>query len=307
MAPSGEKRSQSADDWLIEPANRPPEEEESGGSSEDFVIDEDKHDESESESRSVQPDAAQWLVEGLPDSNGRKSATTDVPAAQPARGDSQELGQAKQELEQIKATLEAERAKNVELHAALRGRDANLDKTLQEREAEFAQALRERDEALRQREAELEEQLSQGYAKREADLDRQFDQRQLELEKQLAVLEDRLNAREAELRDRATRREAKLMSRIEELQSQLADAKLGMDETPTPKRPRRGGSGKNGTLDLNYASFEELRDLGLSVTQCARVIAYRDTRGGFDSVDELDEIPGLPKDTRVALRSRLSL
>jgi DNA uptake protein ComE-like DNA-binding protein len=320
VAASEKNRTHSVDDWLIEPANRPAEDAESETEREELVLDEDRLEEPETDGRSIEPDAAQWLVEPEPGTNGRTPAKTDAPAiaedpvpeppapapvesrataAPPRRDDSKEL-------QRLNDTLEAERAKIAELEETLAQREAELEQTLREREAEFAQALRERDEALKEREAELSERLSQGYEKREADLNREFDRRQIELEKQLAVLEDRLDAREAELRDRATQREAKLMARIEELQSQLADAKLGMSETPAPKRSRRGSS-RNGQLYLNDASFEQLRELGLSVTQTARVIAYRDTRGGFDSLDELDEIPGLPKETRVALASRLRL
>jgi DNA uptake protein ComE-like DNA-binding protein len=216
-------------------------------------------------------------------------------------------GLADSKLNEAEAALREQRIRIAELEEALEQREAELERTLREREAEFAQALRERDEALKEREAELEERLSVGYEKREADLNAGFDRRQAELEKQLAVLEDRLNSREAELRERASQREFKLENRIEELQSQLADAKLGMPTTPTPKRSRSRGTKKGGADTLNGVTFEELRDLGLSVTQSARVIAYRDTRGGFDSMEELDEIPGLPKETRVALRSRLRL
>jgi DNA uptake protein ComE-like DNA-binding protein len=221
-------------------------------------------------------------------------------------------------IEELEALLERSETDRAELRAALERRQqefeqalerlaGELDETLEGREAEYSQALRERDEALKEREAELEEQLNQIHEKREAGLNRQFERRSVELEKQLAVLEDRLDAREAELRDRAIQREAKLMNRIEDLQAELADAKLGMSEAPSAKRSRRGGPWKNGELDLNEASFEDLRELGLSVTQSARVIAYRDTRGGFDSLEELDEIPGLPRDARQALMSRLRL
>jgi DNA uptake protein ComE-like DNA-binding protein len=281
----GDKTAQAADDWLLEPAEP----------TESKDRDPESIDDSE---------AAQWLIPGS-DSNGQ-TATRTRPAAKPV----QKLKRAKPKradakLKEAETALAEQRATIAELEDTLKRREAELDETLKTQEAEFALALRERDEALKERQTALEEELSQGYEKREADLNRQFDRRQVELEKQLAVLEDRLDAREAELRERATQREAKLMGRIEVLQSQLADAKLGMSETPEPKR--RGGSKKNGQLDLNIASFEELRDLGLSVTQSARVIAYRDTRGGFDSLEELDEIPGLPKDTRGVLRNRLRL
>jgi hypothetical protein len=37
------------------------------------------------------------------------------------------------------------------------------------------------------------------------------------------------------------------------------------------------------------------------------MIAYRDVRKGFESLDEINEIPGLPKETRAELRNRLTL
>ena len=64
---------------------------------------------------------------------------------------------------------------------------------------------------------------------------------------------------------------------------------------------------RNGKLDLNEASFEELRELGLSVTQSARLIAYRDVRGGYESLDEIDDVPGLSEKTRDELKDRLKL
>jgi competence protein ComEA len=53
-------------------------------------------------------------------------------------------------------------------------------------------------------------------------------------------------------------------------------------------------SGGGSRVNLNEASFDQLRGLGLSVTHATRVIAYRERRGGFESVDDLDTVPGLP-------------
>ena len=50
-----------------------------------------------------------------------------------------------------------------------------------------------------------------------------------------------------------------------------------------------------------------LRELGLSVTQSARLIAYRDVRGGYESLDEIDDVPGLSEKTRDELKDRLKL
>ncbi|HEY6771302.1 MAG TPA: helix-hairpin-helix domain-containing protein [Solirubrobacterales bacterium] len=193
-----------------------------------------------------------------------------------------------------------------ELRAQADQAEETLARTVKEQEAEFAAALRERDEALRERETELKQQLSDLYEKRKAELRKDFDDRQAGLEDQLAALEMRLDVREDELREQAGRREAKLEDRIRELQEQLADAKLGTHEATGSKKQRRRGGSKNGAPDVNEVSFEQLRELGLSVTQSARVVAYRETRGGFDSLEELDEIPGLPKDARGTLKGLLS-
>jgi DNA uptake protein ComE-like DNA-binding protein len=59
-----------------------------------------------------------------------------------------------------------------------------------------------------------------------------------------------------------------------------------------------------GPISLNSASFEEPRDAGLSVTQTGRVLAHRERTGGFRSVDELDSIPGFPRDFLDSVRDR---
>jgi hypothetical protein len=57
-------------------------------------------------------------------------------------------------------------------------------------------------------------------------------------------------------------------------------------------------------IDLNMASFEDLRGIGLSVTQSARVVAYRDVRGEIGSVDELSDLPWLTSDALDLIRER---
>jgi DNA uptake protein ComE-like DNA-binding protein len=44
----------------------------------------------------------------------------------------------------------------------------------------------------------------------------------------------------------------------------------------------------------------------MSVTQATRVIAYRDRQDGFDSIDDLDTVPGFPKAFLAELKQRLS-
>jgi len=58
------------------------------------------------------------------------------------------------------------------------------------------------------------------------------------------------------------------------------------------------------SVDLNEAGFEDLRRVGLSATQAARVLTHRDAVGGFDSFESLREVPGLPDGLVERLRSR---
>jgi DNA uptake protein ComE-like DNA-binding protein len=112
----------------------------------------------------------------------------------------------------------------------------------------------------------------------------------------IAELETRLEEREAEFKQTLEQREAEyaeaLRERSEALREQTLDAQ---------------GVQERGKLDVNDATFEQFRDLGLSVTQSARLIAHRDARGGFDSLDELDEVPGIPAALKRTLRDQLEL
>ena len=73
---------------------------------------------------------------------------------------------------------------------------------------------------------------------------------------------------------------------------------------PAPSEPAAPTS--TGPINLNTASFEELREAGLSVTQTGRVLAHRERGGGFSSVDELDEIPGFPRDFLDQVKPKLT-
>jgi hypothetical protein len=55
---------------------------------------------------------------------------------------------------------------------------------------------------------------------------------------------------------------------------------------------------------LSSASFEDLRGLGLSITQARRMLKLRD-RGALQSPAGLDAVPGLPHKQRALLKLRL--
>jgi hypothetical protein len=68
------------------------------------------------------------------------------------------------------------------------------------------------------------------------------------------------------------------------------------EELPEPEERR---------LDINAVRFEDLRGLGLSVSQSARVIATRDVRSGFKSLKELDDLDDLPNEVVSRLKQRV--
>jgi hypothetical protein len=75
-------------------------------------------------------------------------------------------------------------------------------------------------------------------------------------------------------------------------------------EEPAPKQPVAEAGTPEGALRLSTASFDELRELGMSVTQAKRVIRQRE-EGGFQTVDELERVPGFPKAFLAEVRDRL--
>ena len=59
-----------------------------------------------------------------------------------------------------------------------------------------------------------------------------------------------------------------------------------------------------GAIDLNTVTFEQLRGENLSVTQATRLLAHRERLGGFQTVDDLDQVAGFPQDVLEDLKRR---
>lgn len=80
-----------------------------------------------------------------------------------------------------------------------------------------------------------------------------------------------------------------------------------------PARPRPGGqggsvaaAGESGPVSLSSATAADLEALdGVGPALAARIIAWRDSRGGFSSVDQLDDVPGIGPARMEALKPRL--
>jgi DNA uptake protein ComE-like DNA-binding protein len=87
----------------------------------------------------------------------------------------------------------------------------------------------------------------------------------------------------------------------------LADAPPKPARKKAPKAKAPAKRTRRTKPDINTISYEELRKLGLTTTQAARLIAARETRGRFKDLDQLDELRGFPAETLAALKSKVRL
>ena len=80
-----------------------------------------------------------------------------------------------------------------------------------------------------------------------------------------------------------------------------------------PLRARGGGAAAAGAvtapgvpLDLNTATVEQLDELdGIGPATAQQIVAYREAHGGFGSVEELDQVPGIGETRLAALREKV--
>jgi DNA uptake protein ComE-like DNA-binding protein len=291
VAPLRKNRAKAAEEWLVEgPESEGSDEAEDNarGSTADEAVAVEDHGPSAParQQRAVGSETAQWVVPSTTDLNGgaddREEKSTGASRSSPARDSAAEAAEKRSKTRRRRASkaskkaqpgLDQLRTENVEL--AGRVRDLQTELRFQAKRAKAAEA------ELQQQIAELESALA-------------------DAKKGGRAGPASTSARRRNVTTASTARKQPTGSRRQ------VKTSGDTSKAATSRRRRRAGGG-NGKLDLNRASFEELRNLGLSVTQSARLIAYRDVRSGFESLDELDDIPGLPKDTRAGLRARLTL
>jgi competence protein ComEA len=67
-----------------------------------------------------------------------------------------------------------------------------------------------------------------------------------------------------------------------------------------------GGAPPGVPLDLNTATVEQLDELdGIGPATAQQIVAYREAHGGFGSVEELDQVPGIGETRLAALREKV--
>jgi competence protein ComEA len=120
----------------------------------------------------------------------------------------------------------------------------------------------------------------------------------------------------AQLAERLKRVEARQTERVDELERRLARIEDAIQQiatrldTPSSAHEPSGATLPaaelpDGPLDLNAVEFEQLRALGLSTAESARLVAIREVRGGFASLDELDDLDGFTEKQLRDLKARL--
>jgi DNA uptake protein ComE-like DNA-binding protein len=93
-----------------------------------------------------------------------------------------------------------------------------------------------------------------------------------------------------------------LRDQVDALESELEKSRR---KAARAKKGRTTGSPSRRRPSLNTVTFEQLRKLGLTPTQSARVIAYREANGRYSSFEELSKLRGISEERIEVLRDRL--
>jgi DNA uptake protein ComE-like DNA-binding protein len=124
-----------------------------------------------------------------------------------------------------------------------------------------------------------------------------------EAQQQTVEVLDRIAAAER----RAREAEEHVRAAVSRVDAEEAAPEPGAAAAPVEPAPRLSGSSADSPININEASYEQLRALRLSVTQTGRLLAYREREGGFKSIDELSAIPGFPRSQLEELKAKLTV
>ena len=140
----------------------------------------------------------------------------------------------------------------------------------------------------------------------------ELEQRLLEAEARAIAAErdvEESRAQVAKLERALREAEERAGTQVERVEPLITAAKRqhGDQEVAAIGEPTLQKSASAPPVSLSSATFEDLRGLGLSVTQAKRVLHFREHLDGFDSVDDLDQVLGLPRSLLAELKRRTTV
>jgi DNA uptake protein ComE-like DNA-binding protein len=134
----------------------------------------------------------------------------------------------------------------------------------------------------------------------------------LALEHDLARAKDEATAKLAELKRRLAETQARASAAerdAKHARAEAAEARRRSEEVRYHSEPQgepQPAAANAGVASLSSAGFDELRALGMTVTQAKRLLAYRERLDGFDSLEDLDRVPGFPNSFLAQIKDRLA-
>lgn len=215
---------------------------------------------------------------------------------------------------------------------------AAVERRLSENSEERDRALRDAEERLRRVEQRAEDaEKRAAFAERLAQLKVEESERERRLNDVVSGI-DRAEHRALEAEARAEAAERAAAAALEQSDLKVPESTPAPSTPPpappvrepetaypsepeplapdVPSVPERKGlfgnapsasAGPSDAINLNSATFEELREAGLSVTQATRILAYRERFGGYNAVEDLEKVPGFPPDLIESLRGRVTI
>ena len=187
-----------------------------------------------------------------------------------------------------------------EARETLRSREQELIRERSAIEGELAATKRRLDEA-HERAVAAERRATEVEIEARREIERERETRFQEIEGRIGQVVERAGSAAADIAPPDWVMEAPAQPAVEpEPEPAPEPAPAPAPEPETEAAPASGGM-----LSLSSASFDELRETGMSVTQAKRVIRHRDEHGGFSTVDELEQVPGFPKAFLADVKSRV--
>ncbi|MEM0515379.1 helix-hairpin-helix domain-containing protein [Pseudoalteromonas sp. YIC-827] len=81
-----------------------------------------------------------------------------------------------------------------------------------------------------------------------------------------------------------------------------------MPAQAAPTKPNQSEVPRSAKVSLNKATAEQLQTLpGIGPAKAKAIIEYRDKNGGFKSVEQLDDVPGIGARLMAELKDKVSL